>query len=94
METYQAIVLNIIFAFYHGVRTHLNLIRHILTVSQQNERLAAKASLLRGTLVVALREIDFFNSDNAAEQQRVHYPGTFVPWLMTIEDRWKRSVVH
>ncbi|KAG5658103.1 hypothetical protein KAF25_007054 [Fusarium avenaceum] len=77
METYQAIVLNIIFAFYHG-----------------NERLAAKASLLRGTLVVALREIDFFNSDNAAEQQRVHYPGTFVPWLMTIEDRWKRLIIY
>ncbi|KAG5759791.1 hypothetical protein H9Q69_005772 [Fusarium xylarioides] len=75
-ETYQAILMNIIFAFYHG-----------------NERLVSKASLLRGTFVVALREAEFFNSDNAAEQQRVHYPGTFVPWLMTIRDRWKRLIV-
>ncbi|KAF5718995.1 CMR1-like transcriptional activator [Fusarium globosum] len=75
-ETYQAILMNIIFAFYHG-----------------NEKLVSKASLLRGTFVVALREAEFFNSDNAAEQQRVHYPGTFVPWLMTIRDRWKRLIV-
>ncbi|KAF5570897.1 transcriptional activator CMR1 [Fusarium phyllophilum] len=75
-ETYQAILMNIIFAFHHG-----------------NERLVSKASLLRGTFVVALREAEFFNSDNAAEQQRVHYPGTFVPWLMTIRDRWKRLIV-
>ncbi|KAI7770012.1 hypothetical protein LZL87_003502 [Fusarium oxysporum] len=58
-----------------------------------NEKLVSKASLLRGTFVVALREAEFFNSDNAAEQQRVHYPGTFVPWLMTIRDRWKRLIV-
>ncbi|KAF4438029.1 hypothetical protein F53441_12881 [Fusarium austroafricanum] len=76
METYQAMLLQIIFAFYHG-----------------NDKLVAKASLLRGTLVVALREVEFFNSDNAAEQQRVHHPGTFVPWLMTIRDRWKRYIV-
>ncbi|KAF5578368.1 transcriptional activator CMR1 [Fusarium pseudocircinatum] len=75
-ETYQAILMNIIFAFYHG-----------------NEKLVSKASLLRGTFVVALREAEFFNSDNAAEQQRLHYPGTFVPWLMTIRDRWKRLIV-
>ncbi|KAL5623569.1 hypothetical protein FOBRF1_002819 [Fusarium oxysporum] len=75
-ETYQAILMNIIFAFYHG-----------------NEKLVSKASLLRGTFVVALREAEFFNSDNAAEQQRVHYPGTFVPWLMTMRDRWKRLIV-
>ncbi|KAF5633621.1 transcriptional activator CMR1 [Fusarium sp. NRRL 52700] len=75
-ETYQAILMNIIFAFYHG-----------------NEKLVSKASLLRGTFVVALREAEFFSSDNAAEQQRVHYPGTFVPWLMTIRDRWKRLIV-
>ncbi|KAF5576041.1 transcriptional activator CMR1 [Fusarium pseudoanthophilum] len=75
-ETYQAILMNIIFAFYHG-----------------KEKLVSKASLLRGTFVVALREAEFFNSDNAAEQQRVHYPGTFVPWLMTIRDRWKRLIV-
>ncbi|KAF4990993.1 hypothetical protein FGRMN_8114 [Fusarium graminum] len=76
MEMYQAIVLNIIFTFYHG-----------------NERLAAKASLLRGTLVMSLREADFFSSDNATEQQQVHFPGTFVPWVMTIQETWKRLVV-
>lgn len=37
-----------------------------------------------------MREVDFFNSDGSAEQQRIHFPGTFVPWLMTIRDRWKR----
>ncbi|KAF5663724.1 CMR1-like transcriptional activator [Fusarium heterosporum] len=76
MGTYQAIVLNIIFTFYHG-----------------NERLAAKASLLRGTLVMSLREADFFSSDNATEQQQVHYPGTFVPWILTIQEMWKRLIV-
>ncbi|KAJ4027947.1 hypothetical protein NW752_000198 [Fusarium irregulare] len=75
-ETYQSIVLQIIFAFYHG-----------------DERLTAKASLLRGALIMAMREIDFLNSDGSAEQQRIHFPGTFVPWLMVIRDRWKRSII-
>ncbi|KAF4970422.1 hypothetical protein FSARC_2542 [Fusarium sarcochroum] len=76
IQTYQAIVLNIIFTFYHG-----------------NEPLVAKASLLRGTLLISLRELDFFNSDSAAHEQRVHYPGTFVPWLLTVRDRWKRIII-
>ncbi|CEI67380.1 unnamed protein product [Fusarium venenatum] len=54
-------------------------------------RLIAKASLLRGTLIMSMREIDFFNSDGSAEQQRIHYPGTFVPWLMTVREKWKRE---
>ncbi|KAM0415296.1 hypothetical protein ACHAPD_006491 [Fusarium lateritium] len=55
-----------------------------------DQRLIAKASLLRGTLIMSMREIDFFNSDGSAEQQRIHYPGTFVPWLMTVREKWKR----
>ncbi|KAH7003130.1 hypothetical protein EDB82DRAFT_482650 [Fusarium venenatum] len=58
-----------------------------------DQRLIAKASLLRGTLIMSMREIDFFNSDGSAEQQRIHYPGTFVPWLMTVREKWKRIIV-
>ena len=41
-------------------------------------------------LLAALRDIEFFVGESAAYEQRVHFPGTFLPWLLTIRDRWKR----
>ncbi|KAF4976006.1 hypothetical protein FZEAL_7262 [Fusarium zealandicum] len=76
VETFQAIVLNIIFAFYHG-----------------SEKLVAKAFLLRGMLITAMRDMEFFVCESAAYEQRVHFPGTFIPWLQTIRERWKRLIV-
>ncbi|KAF5021797.1 hypothetical protein F66182_6172 [Fusarium sp. NRRL 66182] len=94
IQTYQAIVLNIIFAFYTGVCSPVApLLRSFADELYQNEKLVARASLLRGTLIVSMRELEFFNNDGAAYEQRLHYPGTFVPWLLTVRDRWKRLIV-
>lgn len=41
-------------------------------------------------LVVYMRELEFFVCESAAYEQRVHFPGTFIPWLQTIRERWKR----
>ncbi|KAH7149106.1 hypothetical protein B0J13DRAFT_297216 [Dactylonectria estremocensis] len=75
-ELYQAVVLNIIFAFYHG-----------------GEKVVARAVLLKGILVSVLREIEFFVCSSSGYQQRVHFPGTFLPWVQSIRERWKRTIV-
>ncbi|KAH7011352.1 hypothetical protein EDB80DRAFT_891183 [Ilyonectria destructans] len=75
-ELYQAIVLNIIFAFYHG-----------------GEKIVAKAVLVKGILVAVLREIEFFVCSSSGYQQRAHFPGTFLPWVQTLRERWKRTIV-
>ncbi|KAM5352754.1 hypothetical protein ACJ41O_005476 [Fusarium nematophilum] len=76
VETYQAIILNLIFAFYHG-----------------SEKLVSRAILLRGMVISSLREMEFFICESAAYDQRMHFPGTFIPWLQTIRERWKRLVI-
>ncbi|KAI8656524.1 Zn(2)-C6 fungal-type domain-containing protein [Fusarium sp. Ph1] len=58
-----------------------------------SEKLVARATLLRGMLVVYMREMEFFVCESAAYEQRVHFPGTFIPWLQTIRERWKRLIV-
>lgn len=50
----------------------------------------AKALLLRGILVAVLREVNFFELFSAQEQQRVHYPGRYVPYVMSTRERWAR----
>ncbi|RMJ11407.1 hypothetical protein CDV36_008941 [Fusarium kuroshium] len=58
-----------------------------------SEKLVARATLLRGMLVVYMREMEFFVCESAAYEQRVHFPGTFIPWLQTIRERWKRLII-
>ncbi|RSL68296.1 hypothetical protein CEP54_002859 [Fusarium duplospermum] len=58
-----------------------------------SEKLVARATLLRGMLIVYMREMEFFVCESAAYEQRVHFPGTFIPWLQTIRERWKRLIV-
>ncbi|KAJ3544390.1 hypothetical protein NM208_g3079 [Fusarium decemcellulare] len=74
-ESYQAIVLNIIFAFYQG-----------------SEKAVTRAATLRGMLAQSMREVEFFICESAAYEQRTHFPGTFIPWLQTIRERWKRLI--
>lgn len=52
----------------------------------------AKALLLRGILVAVLREANFFELVSAQEQQRVHYPGRYVPYVMSTRDRWAKII--
>lgn len=56
----------------------------------QNTNAVAKALLLRGILVAVLREVNFFELFSAQEQQRVHYPGRYVPYVMSTRERWSR----
>ncbi|KAI5462054.1 hypothetical protein BGZ63DRAFT_463172 [Mariannaea sp. PMI_226] len=74
-ELYQAVTLNLIFAFYHGA-----------------EKVVARAMLLKGVLVAVLREIEFFVCSSCGHQQRIHFPGNFLPWVQGIRERWKRTI--
>ncbi|KAH7136938.1 hypothetical protein B0J13DRAFT_587068 [Dactylonectria estremocensis] len=58
-----------------------------------SERVVARATVLRGMLVSSMREMGFFICESAACEQRTHYPGTFIPYLQIIRDRWKRLIV-
>ncbi|KAH7161172.1 hypothetical protein EDB81DRAFT_866684 [Dactylonectria macrodidyma] len=58
-----------------------------------SERVVTRATVLRGMLVSSMREMEFFIYESAAYEQQTHYPGTFIPYLQIIRDRWKRLVV-
>ncbi|KAF7561538.1 hypothetical protein G7046_g2602 [Stylonectria norvegica] len=75
VHTYQAMVLNIIFAFYQG-----------------SEQLISRAVVLRGMLIATLRELDFFLGENALHQQRTYFPGTFLPYVLSHREQWKRLI--
>ncbi|KAH6874783.1 hypothetical protein B0T10DRAFT_532888 [Thelonectria olida] len=56
------------------------------------EKVVARAVLLKGMLVAILREIEFFVCSSSGHQQRIHFPGTFLPWVQSIRERWKRTI--
>jgi len=43
-----------------------------------------------GMLVTTLRALDMLSADAAARQEQTHFPGTFVPYLFTNRELWKR----
>ncbi|KPM42731.1 hypothetical protein AK830_g3797 [Neonectria ditissima] len=57
-----------------------------------DEKIIARAVLLKGMLVAVLREIEFFVCSSSGHQQRIHFPGTFLPWVQSIRERWKRTI--
>ncbi|KAH8897360.1 hypothetical protein GQ53DRAFT_508252 [Thozetella sp. PMI_491] len=53
------------------------------------EELIARATMLLSLFITALRQAGFFSSKAAAYQEKIHFPGTFLPFI--ISNRQQRA---
>ncbi|KAH7244590.1 uncharacterized protein BKA55DRAFT_574142 [Fusarium redolens] len=76
LETYQSILLNIIFG--------------LLFLGQ--EGIVARINLLCGRLIETLRNTDFLNKSHAQGVLQNEFPGDYNHWVEMFTDEWKRLV--
>lgn len=59
---------------------------------KQEEQLIARAGLLLSLLIATLRQIGMFSSDRAEYQERTHFPGIFLPYVLSNREKRTRLV--
>ncbi|KAI9150009.1 Short-chain dehydrogenase chyC [Paramyrothecium foliicola] len=92
LETYQAIVLHIIFGLYLGVRVERSSLTVITADAMKQEKTVARANILCCQLIRVLRSTGFFHQSSAQQTQQEDYPGSYGPWVEMVVDEWTRLV--
>ena len=49
-----------------------------------------RAAMLLAVLVTTCRQVGMFSSAVASYQEKVHFPGTFIPYVVMQRERWRR----
>ena len=89
VETYQAILLSVIYEIYRVSSVCLASSSRTDTVLQ-NPGNSFRAHSLVSMLVMTLRAIGMFSSDTHEYQARTYFPSSFEPYLLANLERWKR----
>ncbi|KAI9155487.1 Transcription factor 1 [Paramyrothecium foliicola] len=65
----------------------------IFAIESGRDYLIPKAKLLQSLLQTALRGQGILDPEAVAYQTNTYYPGDFVPWVLTNNERWKRLIL-